>query len=250
MRHKLNLDLASLDRFTLLVHGGPSVGKTHLVGDMLATYKEGGQKVRFLNIKGEDGYATIAGMGLGEIAETVENIKDFEEAIGEYKKEGLAALGIDGGPVFYRHIMQSIAGDRLPRVGGNSNEWGEIHFKGTQLLTDLHYVAPVVVMTALTDLSMDQITGETKRTPDFPGRMAAGIAGLFDFVFYMETTITGPASLKRTLFLQPILKTVIRARSPRALSPSIDLPVGRGGWTLLYNALQKAYEPLTQEVKK
>lgn len=242
-RHKLNLDLATLDRFTMLLHGGPSVGKTHLVGDMLATYKEGGGKVRFLNIRGEDGFSTVAGMGLGEIAETVENVKDFEEAVSEYKREGLAALGIDGGPVFYRQIMQSIAGDRLPRVGGNTNEWGEIHFKGTQLLTDLHYVAPVVLMTALTDLSMDQITGETKRTPDFPGRMAAGVAGLFDFVFYMETKITGPKTLKRELFMQPILKTIIRARSPRPLIPSLEMPEGRGGWALVYRALQDAYTP-------
>jgi len=247
MRTKLNLDLISLDRFTILLHGGPSVGKTHLMGDALATYKEAGGKVRFLNIKGEDGFSTVAGMGLGDIAETVESVKDFEEAISEYKREGLAALGIDGGPVFYRQIMQSIAGDRLPRVGGNSNEWGEIHFKGTKLLTDLHYVAPVVMMSALTDLSMDQITGETKRTPDFPGRMAAGIAGLFDFVFYMETQITGPTSMKRILYLQPILKTIIRARSPRPLPASLEIPVGRGGWTLLYETLQKSYQPLTQE---
>lgn len=247
-RTKLNLDLAVLDRFTLLIHGGPSVGKTHLVGDMLATYKEAGQKVRFLNIAGEDGYSTVAGMGLGEDAETVGDIKDFEEALLEYKKAGLAALGIDGGPIFYRHIMQAIAGDRLPRVGGNSNEWGEIHFKGTQLLTALHYVAPVVAMTALTDLSMDQITGETKRTPDFPGRMAAGIAGLFDFVFYMETSVTGPGRMKRTLILQPIVKTIVRARTPRSLPPSIDMPEGRGGWNLLYNALQESFKP--QEAKK
>ena len=56
---------------TFLLHGPYGGGKTHLLGDMLATESEQGP-VRFINLKGEDGYLSI----MPEILGTAEALLD------------------------------------------------------------------------------------------------------------------------------------------------------------------------------
>lgn len=239
MRQKFNLDIASLDRFTMLLHGNFGCGKTHLLGDMLKEEMVNGP-VRFLNVAGEDGYLSVANLGLGEVGETVETLADFKEALAEYKKLGLAALAIDGGKAFGRMIIKAICGDKLPSVGRGSDDWQRIHMEFEALIASLRNIAPIVVMASSSDRSMDQVSGELSLTPDFPGRQAAGSGGQFDFVFLLKAQAVTPTKVKRTLQMQPVANTVIRARLPRPLPSEIELPEGPGGWKKLKNEMQKA----------
>lgn len=239
MRQKFNLDIASLDRFTMLLHGNFGCGKTHLLGDMLKTEMDNGP-VRFLNVAGEDGYLSVANLGLGEVGETVETLKDFHEALAEYKKLGLAALAIDGGKAFGRMIIKAVCGDKLPSVGRGSDDWQRIHMEFEALIASLRNIAPIVVMASSSDRSMDQVSGELSLTPDFPGRQAAGSGGQFDFVFLLKAQAVTPTKVKRTIQLQPVANTVIRARLPRPLPSEIELPEGPGGWKKLKAEMQKA----------
>src|SRR3990167_2192174 len=91
MRTKFNLNLATLDHFTVLLQGVYIVGKTHLLGDMLRYESQFGP-VRFCNSEGEDGWMTISGMNLGEIGETVQNYKDMLD----YHADGCGYRGCNG----------------------------------------------------------------------------------------------------------------------------------------------------------
>lgn len=239
MRHKFNLDIATLDRFTMLLHGNYSSGKTHLLGDMLKHEAQSGP-VRFLNVAGEDGYLSVANSGLGEIGETVDTLADFKAALADYAKMGLAALAIDGGKPFGKMVIKAVCGDRLPSVGGASQDWGKIHGEFEALVATFRDVAPIVVMAASSDRSLDQVTGQTSLTPDFPGRQAAGSGGQFDFVFLLKAEALSPTRVKRTVLMQPVNNTVIRSRLPKALPAELEIPDGPGGWKKIKDTMQAA----------
>ena len=242
MRQPLSLKLPTLDRFTMLLHGGYSVGKTYLLGDML-TVEQANGNVKFINVKGEEGHPSLAAFQLEDgIGETIETVDDWRDFVKEFKGK-LRAVGIDGGPLFYRAIMKHITGvNRPPKVGANSNEWTDIHWVGVDFFTELHYLAPIVVLACTSDLSVDQITGKTKKTPDLPGRMAAGSASYFDFVFYMSAEPVGPGKVRRILTTTPDGATVVRSRTPRPLPDPIAIPDGPGGWAILFKALQNSFK--------
>lgn len=240
MRERFNLDIATLDRFTMLIHGNYGTGKTTLLGDMLKTEAAAGKPVRFLNLVGEDGMLSIANIGLGDVGESVDTLKDFEDAMSDYAKLGLAALAIDGGKSFGKIITKSVCGERLPSVGKGSDDWQRIHQKFEATIASLRSVAPVVVMASSSDRSVDQISGELSLTPDFPGRQAAGSGGQFDFVFVLRSQAVGPNKVKRSLLTSPVANTVIRARLPRPLPTEIELPEGGGGWAKLKGEMQRA----------
>lgn len=245
MRERFNLDLPDLQRILMLVHGNYGVGKTHLLGDMLREERARGD-VRFLNIRGQDGYLSIANLGLGEVAETVDTLADFKAAIQDYQKAGIRALAIDDMKQLGQLVIKSVCGERLPSVGKGSDDWQRIHKELETLLPSLRWIAPVVLCASASDRSVDQITGETSLTPDLPGRQAAASGGMFDFVFVLRAMAIGPNKIKRTLQCAPVANTVIRARLPRPLPAEIDIPENGGGWKKLMaeieNCLTKAKE--------
>ena len=238
MRQRFNLDIASLERFAMLLHGNYGVGKTFLLGDMLRYEAQSG-KTRFLNVAGEDGALSIANLGLGEIAETVDTLPDFKAALAEYKKDGVHALAVDGGKFYGKLIIRAVCGDRLPSVGKGSDDWAKIHREFEDTLVALKQAAPVVVMASSSDRSMDQITGETSLTPDFPGRQAAGSGGQFDFVFLVKAQALTPTKVRRWVETAPTANTVIRQRLPKPLPPVIELPENGGGWAIIRKAMQE-----------
>jgi hypothetical protein len=230
---------------TFLLHGPYGAGKTNLIGDMLAT-EAGEGPVRFINLKGEDGYLSImpeiVGMAEGE---TAAEYDDLLAALGDAKKAGVRAIGIDGFHRLYSFVYRKLFGsDRMPSIGGQRNEWGDAHKLAGDLMDMLRYYAPIVVVSSASDKSMDQLRGETHTTPNFPGQMAAGVGGRFDFVFYLDSEVIGPSKIKRTLRTAPVSKMVVRYRLPRPLPPSIELPDGKGGWTLIVDAINKAMGPV------
>ena len=239
MRHKLNLDLRDLSRFTTLIHGGYSSGKSHLLGDALRHESQSGE-VMFINVKGEDGYLSLAGMGLGERGETVEEYKDFVEVCEEYKGKKIRAMGVDSLKPLAEMVMRKEVGDRLPTVGGNKNEWGEIHWAMNQLMTRLRSVAPIVICVCPSDKSVEQLSGKTFITPDLPGRQAAGSAGWFDFVGYLSADLLGPGKVRRQFHLAPNGNIITRQRLPKPILSPIDVPDVGGGWAKFREAVEKA----------
>lgn len=236
MRQKFNLDIATLDRLAILIHGNYGVGKTFLLGDMLRTEGNG----RFLNVAGEDGALSIANLGLGENGETVDTLADFKAALADYKKDKVGALAVDGGKHFGKLVIKSVCGERLPSVGKGSDDWAKIHREFEDTIVSLKQAAPIVIMASSSDRSMDQISGEVSLTPDFPGRQAAGSGGQFDFAFVVKAQALSPTKVRRWIETAPQANTVIRSRLPRPLPPTIELPENGGGWAIIKKAMQDA----------
>jgi len=239
LRTKLNLDLRDLSKFCTLIHGNYNTGKTHLLGDALKHESQYGQ-VLFLNAGGEDGYLSLANSGLGEVGETVTEYKDFLAICDEYREKKIRALGVDSMKALSQIVMASEVGDRLPTIGGQRNEWSEIHHKMTSLVNKLKAIAPVVVCVSPSDKSVDQITGKTFVTPDMPGRQAAGSAGWFDFVFYLVADVLGPGKVRRVVTCKPSSSVITRQRLPKPILDDLVIPDGSGGWAAIRAKMEAA----------
>jgi len=233
MRSKFSLDLATkeLDRAMTLIHGGYAAGKTHLMADFLKYYSQFG-KVRFLNVIGEDGYMSAQTFGLGDIGETVDKYSDMEAALADYKKDGILALGVDSMKPASRLAMTHVLGtdSRMPSVGGNTNEWGAVHFAMENLTSKMRAVCPWVMCVCPSDKSVNQLDGKTYITPDLPGREAAGSAGWFDFVGYLWADVVGAGKVTRKIRFAPNTTILTRQRLPRPITQDITIPEGGGGW--------------------
>ena len=240
-RKKFNLDTAELDGYTIHVHGGYGVGKTHLMGDFLRTEAKAGP-VRFLNIIGEDGNLTIKGMGLGDIGEHVEDYATFVEILKEFTALKLQALGIDSSNALAALLMRKVVGsDRLPEIKQGSNEWGEFHHLSRNVYTGIRRAAKYVMVTCPSDKSTDQLTGKLSITPDLPGRQAAGSAGWFDFQGMLEV-MNGASGASRTFNLVPNNNAVVRQRLPKQINELIKIPNGQGGWQAIKDSIDKGWK--------
>ena len=243
MRKRFDLDKAELDGYTMLIHGGRAAGKTHLVGDFLRTESANGP-VRFINIAGEDGNLTLRGMGLGECGEHIESYQDFYDAITEYSKTKIHAVGVDSLHALSRWVMRKVTGsDRLPEIkqqGGN--EWGELHHLMYNLMMMLRRSGKYVMCTCPSDRSVEQLSGKTYITPDLPGREAAGSAGWFDMVYYLSADAIGPGKVQRTITCVPNSNIIVRQRLPKQITEPIKLPDGAGGWKTIKDIVDKSWK--------
>lgn len=245
LRKRFNLDTAELDGYTLLVHGGRASGKTYLVGDFLKTESAFGS-VRFLNIVGEDGNLTLRGMGLGDIGEHIESHADFMEALKEFEAKKVHALGVDSIHALSRWIMRKVVGsDRLPEIRKESNEWGDLHHTSYNTFMAVRRAAKIIMCTCPSDKSVEQLSGKTFITPDLPGRQAAGSAGWFDFVGYLEATNTANG-VTRTFNMVPNNTIIVRQRLPKQITQSINLPQGLGGWQIIKNSIEQGWKDNTK----
>lgn len=242
MRKRFNLDTSELLGYTILTHGGRAAGKTYLMGDFLAEEAKAGP-VRFINVEGEDGYLTLKGMGLGDVGETIDSYEDFVAALKDYEKLKLQALGVDSAHALSKWIMKKVTGsDRLPEIkSGGGNEWGELHHLSNNLYRQIRRAAKFVMCTCPSDKSVEQLSGKTYITPDLPGRQAAGSAGWFDFVGYIEATATAQG-VTRTFNMTPNNMVIVRQRLPRQVVDPVKLPNGPGGWKAIKDAIEKGWK--------
>src|SRR3990167_2629559 len=147
LRKKFNLDLQELDGYSILVHGGRGAGKTHLMGDFLKTEAVNGP-VRYINVVGEDGGLTLRGMGLGDVGEDIDSLKDFTDALADYEKAKVHAIGVDSSHALSRWIMRKVTGsDRLPEIKTGSNEWGDYHMQSYNTMMALRRAAKMIMVT-------------------------------------------------------------------------------------------------------
>lgn len=236
-RLKFNLDLLMIDSFTMLVHGIRAAGKTHLLGDMLATECEHG-KVCFINMVGEDGAASAKSFNLGEIGENHESYDDFKSFCKEYAGKKLRAVGLDSVSVLSRWVMRSVVGaDRLPKITKESNEWGEFHREMDNAMALFRNTAQRVLAVCPSDRSVDAVTQKTYISPDLSGRQAVGSAGWFDFVGYLQADVEGPGKVTRKLVIAPNSTIVVRQRIKKAITSDIALLDGPGSWKKITNII-------------
>jgi hypothetical protein len=244
MRQRFNMDIASLDDLMCLIHGPFGSGKTHLQGDFLRWAKERGP-VMFLNIPGEDGTSSVAGMGLGEVGETVTSIKDYDEALNDYAKAKLAGLAVDSMSAFYRLILKDLLGEVRypdPKLDGERAKmlWGQISMKIAGRIAASRSAARHVLWVSPFDRSDDSVGGGKGITPDLPGKLAYGCAGWFDFVGYLTAETLGPTKITRKVTFAPATNILTRQRIPRPITEAINIPEGGGGWAAIYAAMSAA----------
>ena len=252
MRTKFNLDSLILSGFSLAVHADRAVGKTHLLGDALATEKETGP-VKFINVAGEDGMLTISAMGLGDIGETITEYDDLIAIAEECCKSPLQAIALDSLPVLAKLAMRKVTGsDRLPIIpssdqlrSGMKNEWPEVHRYMEDAVIKLKRAAKYVLVAAASDkavgmLDMASQGRPTMIAPNLPGKEASDSAEWCDFMGYLELKPVRPGEFKRTLNMAPDNVTRVRQRVPNLITERIDLPTGRGGWLKIKSAIENA----------
>jgi hypothetical protein len=248
MRRRFNLDLTDLSRLSVLIHGPYGAGKTYLQGDFLRWARETTNKpVVFLNIKGEDGAASLASLGLGETGETVETLTDYDEALKAYAKDGVQALAVDSLTAFYDLIFAHLLGEVRypdPKIDGERAKmvWGQARMIAKGRVAASRAAVPWVFWVAPYDRSEDpMMDGSKGTTPDLPGKAAWGCGGWFDFVGLLTAQPgSKPGELVRTVSFVPGAGVLARQRVPHMITKPIRLPHGPGGWAVIYAAMQQA----------
>lgn len=209
----------TLDRFAILFHGEPASGKTHQMASILQAHKPNCLAVNFV---GEDGLLTARDHDLPAV--DIESFAQWEEMLREIltgtKLKGLKAIGLDGLTHGYRMFMRSITSAEAPEP----SDYQKSHPRFENQIVRLKRAVPIVVATCRSDRSMDQVREELWVTPDLPGRMAAGVSGLFDFVFYLEHQMVMGGKIEYRLYTAGKGKTTVRVRLPRALPAIISQP--------------------------
>lgn len=242
MRKRFNLDLATLEEMTMLIHGGYGKGKTHLGGDMLREEAKHGP-VKYINVQGEDGQTSLAKFGLGEVGETCETYEDLKAVRDEMRQKPIRAAVLDSAKQAGSLIAKSITGsDRPLRTGNTNNEYGPFNWEIDHFFKSLRGCARVLMVICPSDKSVDQLTGDNLWTPDLPGRNAVGSAGWFDFVFVLDARVIGPNKVKRRLITGPESSIVTRTRLPLPMPTEIDIPEGGGGWLKLKTAIEQTFK--------
>jgi hypothetical protein len=254
VRKRFDLSKSNLDRLLLLIYGAYGAGKTRICGDFLLWARERGE-VAYINIAGEDGMASLAGLGLGEVGETVETIADFDAAIAEYAKKGVAGVAIDSLTAFYQiALTHSVGEPRFPDPKKDGERarmlWSIIAQTVKTRIHASRAAAPFVLWVAPHDRSDDAITGNKGVTPDLPGKLAWSSGGMFDFVGTLSAEVGGPGKVSRRVSFAPLPGTLTRQRAPRALLRDIAIPEGRGGWSAVFNEIAAAFAAEKEEVKK
>lgn len=252
MRERFDLDLVSLDKLALLIHGAYGAGKTHLQGDFLSWASVKGP-VAFLNIKGEDGQMSLAHARLGTVGQTVTTLAEYNEVLKEYAGQHLAALAVDALPALYDLILMSLNAKgelRYPdaSIDGDRSRmmWGQATMRIRSAVIRSREVAPYVLWTSAYDRSANAVeTGAAQRiTPNLPGKLADGIAGVFDAVGYLTAETLSPEHVQRRVLLAPTLAVLTKLRLPRPITKPIDIPAGKGGWAAIFAAFEAALKPV------
>jgi AAA domain len=246
VRERFSLDIATLDELMVLIHGPYGSGKTHLQGDFLRWAKEQGP-IAYLNIKGEDGHASLASMELGMVGETVSTLEDYDAALKDYGAQKVAGLAVDSLPAFYRLVMKKVVGEvRYPEPAKDGEKakmmWGQLTMLTMGRVIDSRAAAKYVLWVAPFDKSDDPVGGGGKAiTPDLPGKLAYGCAGWFDFVGFLQAETLGPNNVQRKVTFAPSAGVLTRQRIPRPITEPITIPQGSGGWTAIFRAMQAAF---------
>ena len=260
IKRGIDLDLHSLDRFSMLVHGDYNTFKTYLVGSFLASLIRQGKRVVFWNIRGEDGMQTLAAFPEIDPKKHVwdlETAQDIEAALAELISKPYDGLGIDSGKLWAAKIMLLFTSGedrplRVPRGKGDySQEWPLMHHKMERMMQAIRQAAAQVIITCPSDLSshhldpsLDTWTKTKRVTPDFPGNEATRSSGWFDYIGYCEVKATSPGEARRLLHFEYNNEFITRARVVIPFKEGIKIPdcsppyQGPSAWEIVQLQLQ------------
>ena len=248
MPNPFNLNLSTLERFSVLLQGIPNSGKTFMGGDMLKYEGQYGPTC-FINVKGEDGWASIAGMELGNIGYTVENEAQVAEMAAEMIRNKIHAAVLDGArPLFNSIIIGILQADkpdqrRLPdsKLDGDRSKsyWSQARFRMEENIKLLKSACKIFMASSVSAQDVHEITGEKQIAPDIYGKTGSGLVGLFDFAGYMTWSLQGPGRVRREVSFQTRSDVQTRQRLASEIKENIVLPDGPGGWALVKAAFQK-----------
>jgi hypothetical protein len=235
-----------LSDIRVLVHSIRAGGKTHLLGDFLKHESQFGE-IAYVNTDGE-GLMTIKGIGLGNIAYKVEDLKDFKELMKQFAAKPLHALAVDSLQVLERMVVVSVTGtvDRSPISTKEKNEWVDIGREFNNALASMWRATRLLMCTAPSALNLDPITNNPRViSPDLSGQRALGCTGYFEYVGYIKMLVTGPGKVKRVIQFAPDGVTLVRQQMPNAITTDIPIPEGGGGWLAIKTAIEKGMEPMS-----
>lgn len=246
MRLKIDLNLTTLDKGTsVCIHGPYASGKTHLQGDFLRWGATRG-RVAFVNIKGEDGYASIAPMGLGAIAETVESLADFDALVAEYAKNPYYAVAFDSLPALEELVVIDKVGSLRypdPKLDGERAKmlWGQIKLALKARVVASRQTGKVILWVASHDKT--EIAGSQKTAPNLIGKSSGDSIGWFDFVGELQADTKSATNVVRTVSFAPSTGVATRQRVSKTITERIVIPDGGGGWQAIWTAIEKAMPP-------
>ncbi len=252
LRKGLNLNLRSLERWIMLLHGDLNTFKTYLAGAFLAAIIRAGGTAVFLNVQGEDGMTTLANFPEIIPSKHIWEADDYaglKEAMEYLEAHPVDGLSIDSGKAWANLVMYfvTLGVDRPLRIpkekGEESQDWPELIHYVWRNLTNLRPLAKRVIMTCPSDLSasfLDLEKNQWKKTkkimPDFPGQKLPGQSpGWFDFVGYCESTILSPGNFHRELHFESSIQWSSRARVEIPFDSPVVIPDcvrkdGCGAW--------------------
>lgn len=231
-------ELQKIERFAMLVHGGGGAGKTHLMGSALQYESQFGD-CAFVNVKGQDGFSSLAGYTFPSNVDLIE-LDNYDEIQRYVTDNTFRLLAVDSLRDVHRFsVNKTTLGKRLPKSGQNNNEYTQIIFDFESLLGDMKSSAHRFLTVCTSDRSTDQLTGKINITPDLTGRLAAGISSSFDFVGFLSAS-QNMGILRRSLSFQPMtvsiskdqdLSVVTRTRGlVRPVTEDIQIPRGLNAW--------------------
>lgn len=238
-RIKLTLNPETPEHQRVLLHGSSNSGKTFLAGSAMLSYVDQGKSVYFIDTKGEEGTRSISAFGLGpEVAETIEDYDDFVDCLKDVKGKDL--LVVDSLKFIWKFIMLKVLkSDRAPVISKTSTDWTDLYRLYDRMLFDLTSVSRDLIVICPSDISMDQVKGETKISPDLPGRKIPDTVGYFDLVGYMENSPIGTKS-RRVVHFEGLSGGITKIRaSKQALTKPVVLTEGPGAWADLQEVLDE-----------
>lgn len=243
MIKQMDLNNVALDDIRVLVHSIRAGGKTHLAGDFLKYESQFGP-VAYVNTAGE-GLMTIKGIGLGNVAYVVEDLKDFKELMKQFAAKPLHAMAVDSLQVLERMVVLSVVGtaERSPMSNKDKNEWVDIGREFNNALASMWRATRLLLCTAPSAINSDPVTNTPKIiSPDLSGQRALGCAGYFEYVGYIKMLVTGPGKIKRVIQFAPDGVTLVRQQIPNAITKDVEIPEGGGGWLAIKSAIQRGME--------
>jgi len=240
IRRGIDINLRSLDRFSMLVHGDYNTFKTYLVGSFMASLIRQGKRVIFWNMSGES-LSTLA--NFPEIIPkehiwTLETYQDLEQASAELLAKPVDGLGVDSGKLWAAKLTLKYTDgeDRPLRVpkgrGDGSSEWPNMIHKMTNMMVSLRQYAEQVITTCPSDLAVSHLDPSTdawtkvkKIAPDLPGqKLPSASNGWFDFVGYAEVQTVSQGERRRLLHFENNTSSTTRANVVTAFKEAIKIP--------------------------
>ncbi len=218
-----------LDRSAIMVHGEAGVGKTWLLGDVITHYGDDGYIVTF---PGEEGLLTLKDRGLPyEVIESWPDWEKFKLDIHKGKLKHVKALGLDGVTYLYKMIMRAFTSAEVP----DGKDYQKAHARFENQVIEISRAVPLTFWTIRSKRRENQVTQQEFICPDLPGVYASGIAGLMNFVWYLEAK-PAAGGIERVLYTTAKAATVLRQRLPRPLPIVVKNPT----WKVLLGELEKA----------